>query len=267
MAFIYNGQYGPTAILDAAGQPVANQPVAVYLGTTVGSSGTLATLYQAYNSTTTVPNPVSTDSYGNLTFFAQPGQYTLYININGIVTTYTINVHPWPAEYNPPTVGYAYFPAGASQTQVFSNTTSTPVTTWTNFTTYGNISFTQSSGTFTVGVAGLYVVEAQLTFQLNGSQPQGAGNYALSVLSNGTQVLQNTNYWNENPTTPSGSFMMTYPTGILTGYLPCEAGTQLSLSVYINLVDIPGGASNAAAIPYTSSGYSNFFAVRLVAPL
>jgi hypothetical protein len=98
MGFIYNGQYGPTAILDAAGQPVANQPVTVYVGTTTGSSGTLATLYQSYDSTTTVSNPVSTDSYGNLTFFAEPGQYTLYININGIVTTYTVTVQPWPAD-------------------------------------------------------------------------------------------------------------------------------------------------------------------------
>jgi len=258
MPFIYNGQYGPTAILDAAGQPVANQPVTVYVGTTTGSGGTLATLYQSYNSTTTVSNPVSTDSYGNLTFFAQPGQYTLYININGIVTTYTVDVHPWPAEYNPPTVGYAYFPLGAGQAQVFNNTTATAITTWTNFTTYGNISFTQSSGTFTVGVAGLYVVEAQLTFESSGN-PSGAGDYQLGVYHNGASVLQNAAYY------PGG--LSTYPSGTITGYVNCNAGDQLQLFVYLDLPGAGDGAPNVAAIPFSSDGYGNFFAVRLVAPL
>jgi hypothetical protein len=258
MPFIYNGQYGPTAILDAAGQPVANQPVTVYVGTTTGSSGTLATLYQGYNSTTTVSNPVSTDSYGNLTFFAQPGQYTLYVNINGIVTTYTVTVHPWPAEYNPPTVGLAYFPAGAAQTQVLSNNTNTPITTWPNFTTYGNIGFTQSSGTFTVGVAGLYVVEAQLTFEYSGGA-SAAGGYSLTVLNNSAQVLQTAIYF--------GNPGDTFASPTLTGYVQCNAGDQLSLVAYVDLPSYAEGASSVAAIPFTNYGYSNFFAVRLVAPL
>jgi len=258
MPFIYNGQYGPTAILDAAGQPVASQPVTVYVGTTTGSSGTLATLYQSYDSTTTVSNPVSTDSYGNLTFFAQPGQYTLYVNINGIVTTYTVTVHPWPAEYNPPTVGYAYFPAGAAQAQVFSNTGNATVTTWTNFTTYGNISFTQSSGTFTVGVAGLYLAEAQLTFE-SGDNPSAAGAYSLGVYQNNAGVLQKALYY------PGG--LTTYPVGTITGYVNCNAGDQLQLFVYVDQPGNSPGAPGATAIPYTNYGYGNFFAVRLVAPL
>jgi hypothetical protein len=258
MSFIYNGQYGPTTILDAAGQPVANQPVSVYVGTTVGSGGTLATLYQSYNSTTTVSNPVSTDNYGNLTFFAEPGQYTLYININGIVTTYPVDVHPWPAEYNPPTVGYAYFPAGAAQAQVFNNTTSTSITSWANVTTYGNISY--ATGIFTVGVAGLYVVEAQLTFE-NSGNPSGAGDYDLIVTHNGAGIVRNCHYF------PSGLSAYTYPTATCTGYVNCNAGDQLQLFVYVDLSGVAAGATSVTAVPYTNDGYSNFFAVRLIAPL
>ncbi|MHB2029660.1 MAG: hypothetical protein ACYCPT_12710 [Acidimicrobiales bacterium] len=93
----YPGQFGPNAILTSAGVPVTNTSVSVY-----DSDGTtLASLY-ATPAVNTPPsyanagaNPVSTDGYGNLLFYAAPGQYVLSFVVGGVATTETVTVNPW----------------------------------------------------------------------------------------------------------------------------------------------------------------------------
>jgi hypothetical protein len=87
------------AILSSTGAPVTSSPVTVYLtpdGTT--EAGT-ATLYNGpTSSATSVSNPVSTDGYGNLTFWASPGYYILAFSVGGVATTKTVQIDPYYAD-------------------------------------------------------------------------------------------------------------------------------------------------------------------------
>lgn len=89
----FAGRFGAEAILSGAGQPIPNTPVTVYISGTT----TVANLYSDETRATAAPNPVSTDSYGNLTFYAAPGLYDLAFTVGGLATTVTVEVSPWYA--------------------------------------------------------------------------------------------------------------------------------------------------------------------------
>ncbi len=87
----FAGLYGASVVVNSAGIPQPGQLVTVYnVGTT-----TLATLYTDNTATTTVPNPTTTDSLGNLTFYALPGRYTL----SSAAGRTTVAVVPDPQDY------------------------------------------------------------------------------------------------------------------------------------------------------------------------
>lgn len=89
MAFDFAGMFGPEAILNGSVTLLPGVQVSVYL---VGSS-TPATLYSDRLKTSTMSNPVAIDSRGNLTFFADPGQYDIRLLTNGVEgTAVTVNV-------------------------------------------------------------------------------------------------------------------------------------------------------------------------------
>ena len=91
MAFALAGLYGPEAILGVTGTPATSTPVTVYIhGTT-----TVASLYTDQTKGTAAANPVDTDSYGNLVFYAVPGLYDLSFTVGGVATTKTVLVEPW----------------------------------------------------------------------------------------------------------------------------------------------------------------------------
>lgn len=74
--------YGPQGLTYPDGTPAANDPVTV---TTL--SGELATLFEDPAGTIPLANPVNTDDYGNLLFFAEDGWYQL------VVRGYTQRIH------------------------------------------------------------------------------------------------------------------------------------------------------------------------------
>lgn len=90
----YAGQYGPEALLFTNGAPVLDATVTVYQE----DGTTLATLYTSHTKGATTANPTTTDSYGNLTFYADPGRYVLNISTATVTRTLPVNVEPDPAE-------------------------------------------------------------------------------------------------------------------------------------------------------------------------
>lgn len=98
MAFKYAGQYTEAIQATAASGFVVNLPslpVNVYqVGTT-----TAVTLYTSRTKGTTASNPVSTDAKGNLTFYADPGQYDIvFTPTGGTAQRISILVPQDPAE-------------------------------------------------------------------------------------------------------------------------------------------------------------------------
>lgn len=92
----YAGYFTPTAILTTSGALApANTPVTVYNTPDGSTLGSLATIGSDYNDKSGGANPVLTDSYGNLEFFAEPGFYILSFTLGGITTTYPVMVPPW----------------------------------------------------------------------------------------------------------------------------------------------------------------------------
>jgi hypothetical protein len=90
MAYTYAGRWGPEAPLDANGSLQKNTAVNVYqVGTT-----TQATTYSDETKTHTT-SALSTDSVGNFTFWADPGDYDVQI---GTGTPVTVSVLERPAE-------------------------------------------------------------------------------------------------------------------------------------------------------------------------
>lgn len=71
---VYAGLYGPTGIEFPNGQHAANQQYTV-----LNSSGNPISLYLNKNRGGSKPNPGFTDQYGNVTFFANPGEYVLQV--------------------------------------------------------------------------------------------------------------------------------------------------------------------------------------------
>jgi len=90
----FAGRYGPDAILTASGAPVTSTAVTIYQS----DGSTTATLYTDQTKATTATNPVTTDGYGNLAFYADPGIYVLSFVVGGVATTKTVMVDPWYAD-------------------------------------------------------------------------------------------------------------------------------------------------------------------------
>lgn len=75
MAPLYAGQYGPEGIESNNGRAARDTLVTV-----LNTDGSLATLYSNKEKTAIAENPTSTDKYGNLTFYAVPGEYGMVVN-------------------------------------------------------------------------------------------------------------------------------------------------------------------------------------------
>lgn len=86
----FAGQYGPEAILGSTGLLAISTPVTV----DIHGAGA-ATLYTDQTMGTTSTNPVNTDTFGNLVFFATPGLYDLSFTVGGVPSTLTVEVLPW----------------------------------------------------------------------------------------------------------------------------------------------------------------------------
>lgn len=89
MATEYAGQYGPEAVEFPDGAHAVAHPISVK---TLG--GSLITLYADRHRVDQLENPVYTDELGNLTFYAEPGRYSLALGTWSI----TITVPEDPAE-------------------------------------------------------------------------------------------------------------------------------------------------------------------------
>lgn len=76
------GLFGPERLQWASGGPVRLVPVYVFAKNTTN----LAVLYADRNGLTTVANPTWTDHNGELTFFADLGEYDLWANDTKIAT-------------------------------------------------------------------------------------------------------------------------------------------------------------------------------------
>lgn len=87
------GLYGPERLQYASGGPVTFTPIYVM----IAGTHTPAILYGDAPGATTVANPIYTDQYGELTFFAELGDYDLYDN-NVLIASVTIS-DPVPGSY------------------------------------------------------------------------------------------------------------------------------------------------------------------------
>lgn len=76
VTFKYAGTYGPNAFTDSSGLPLANLAVTIY----EHGTQTLAALWTDKTKVGSVANPTTTDTFGNLTFFADPGAYDIVGN-------------------------------------------------------------------------------------------------------------------------------------------------------------------------------------------
>lgn len=88
---LYAGFWGPEAVLwSTSGTPVRDTPVTVLAAATLLPT----TLYVDEQKSATVANPTKTDSRGNLSFFAVPGEY--YLRWNGAAPDrfIVVGVHP-----------------------------------------------------------------------------------------------------------------------------------------------------------------------------
>lgn len=85
---IFAGTYGPSGLE----YPDGRHAIGVYIPVYNEGTDELATLYVNEQKTGLAPNPVTTDAYGNLFFFAEPGAYdvefadqriTVYVGFSG----------------------------------------------------------------------------------------------------------------------------------------------------------------------------------------
>ena len=195
MSYQYAGMYGPETVLDQTSKLAASTSVTVY---NHGTS-TLAQLYApaVVSGIQTLPvpltssyyttNPVSTDTLGNLVFWAAPGTYDLSFSIQGVATTKTVVVKADPAEsglimpvFRAWYSGGHSYPSGISQ--VVFNTVIED-----NYN-----GFNASNNNYYAPSAGLYLVHAEwkpngdvsgtsyMWLQLNGNQVNQSGNWYLT---------------------------------------------------------------------------------------
>ena len=81
------------ALLSSTGVPAVSTPVTVF----ESDGSTIATIYSS-QSRASQANPINTDAYGNLLFYANPGIYVLSVTLGGVGTTRTVQVDPWFAD-------------------------------------------------------------------------------------------------------------------------------------------------------------------------
>ncbi len=86
-------KFGPLALTYPNGAPVAGEPVAVR------RNGALAALFTTIGANVPLPNPISTDSSGELEFFAEEGVYELEVIESGFTMTVVV--------YQPDSAGLA----------------------------------------------------------------------------------------------------------------------------------------------------------------
>jgi len=84
---LYAGQYGPEGFESANGRAAKNTEVTV-----LTSDGQMATLYASKEKIELADNPTYTDEWGNLRFFAVPGEYAVFVN--GVIFPIMVPIHP-----------------------------------------------------------------------------------------------------------------------------------------------------------------------------
>jgi hypothetical protein len=84
---VYAGLYGPTGIEYPNGQHAANVAYRVLNGSSVEIP-----LYMSKSRAVSKPNPGQTDEYGNISFYANPGEYIL--DLVGIQMPISVGLHP-----------------------------------------------------------------------------------------------------------------------------------------------------------------------------
>lgn len=77
---VFAGHYGPEALLDVHGRLQPDVGVVVYEADT----DTLASLYEDRTKAVTVANPTTVDALGNLSIYAEPGQYDIAVVAGGV---------------------------------------------------------------------------------------------------------------------------------------------------------------------------------------
>lgn len=87
--YTYAGRYGPENVIDqSTGRPIPGAAVEVFLR---GTSNR-ASLYLDRTKALSQVNPTATDARGNLTFFADPGEYDILVN--GATLPVTVPIDP-----------------------------------------------------------------------------------------------------------------------------------------------------------------------------
>jgi hypothetical protein len=159
--------YGPETILDQTTKLAAGISVQVNLHGT----STAAQLYQptitngiqvlpvTLSSSNYGTNPVSTDSLGNLIFWAAPGVYDLLFSIQGVQTTRTVVVRADPAESGLIT---PVFRAAQNSAQSISSGTDSIIVLLQDVLEDSPSAYNTTTGTWTCQVSGLYQIYGQV---------------------------------------------------------------------------------------------------------
>lgn len=232
----FAGMYGPETVLDQTSKLAAATSVTVY---THGTS-TPAQLYSpaVANGVQTLPvpltsayystNPVSTDTLGNLLFWAAPGAYDLAFSIQGVATTKTVVVRSDPAETGflmpilRARIQTATTLASGSNTLIFETATVDSTS-----------SYNTSTGSYAVPSAGKYLVSAVLKF---GGQQATSTNVNMWCVNTGAAT------WAYGQNFNPGPFQGAYASDVLdvaaggTIQVVCAVSATSSLQL-----DVPSG--------------------------
>lgn len=251
MGFAFAGQYGAEQVITTAGVPLASTAVSVY----PHGSGTLATLYTDRTMATVASNPVSTDTSGNLTFFAEPGLYDL--TVAGMTSRETVLVPldpgelgSFPRQRGAWASGVAYAvndqvtEAGATWDCIIPHTSGSTFTT-TNWSLVGHVSLTQTITSSQNVTAPIWATVADVTCMAGGGGAGGAG----SALTSGGVT-------NQGGSGGGGGGESARQLVAVTG------GTQYTVGVGAGGVGGAGGAVNGnAGSAGTNGGNSRFAAL------
>jgi hypothetical protein len=149
----FAGQYGPEALISVtSGAPLIGQSVTVNV-----AGGGAATIYTSRTKGATATNPVVADSYGNLTFWADPGRYDLVF----AGRTITVEVVPDYAEAPPSNPVWVTGPRVDPLDAVPASTVTLSTTYYIRFRSQGNetlpgLNLLAASGTTPAAIVALY---------------------------------------------------------------------------------------------------------------